>query len=362
MPYPIIDGHEDLAYNAITFGRDYLRSAMDTRAAEKYSAVPERGGECMLGWPDWQNAHVAVIFCTLFAMPKRYQGGDWEKVAYGTLDEAHVVYQKQLDYYQRLAGDNPLKFRILHEKSQFQKLWQGWHSDSEAINPIGLLLLMEGSEGIQAASEMEDWYERGVHIAGPAWAGNRFCGGTYEPGRFTSEGRLLLEIMADLGMGLDIAHMTEESAVEALDCFEGPVLASHVTARSLMKGKLGERLLTDTTICQVAEHDGVIGIMPYNKFLDPEWTKTSQRDKVSLQHYIDHIDHVCQLTGSSQYVAIGTDFDGTIGYPEVPLELTTIADLQKLEPNLIERGYKQVDIERIFGLNWARIIERVLPA
>lgn len=129
-----------------------------------------------------------------------------------------------------------------------------------------------------------------------------------------------------------------------------------------MKGKLGERLLTDTTICQVAEHDGVIGIMPYNKFLDPEWTKTSQRDKVSLQHYIDHIDHVCQLTGSSQYVAIGTDFDGTIGYPEVPLELTTIADLQKLEPNLIERGYKQVDIERIFGLNWARIIERVLPA
>ncbi len=361
MSYPIIDGHEDLAYNAMTFGRNYLHSALETRDIEKNTIIPERGGECMLGWSDWKAGKVAVIFSTLFAMPKRYQGGEWEKATYRNANEAQSVYQFQLDYYHRLVDNNPNKFRILEKRNQFKELWLDWHQNPIIENPIGLILLMEGAEGLRSASEIEEWFQRGLRIAGPVWAGIRFCGGMYEHGRFTSEGHLLLDLMADMGMGLDIAHMTEASALEALDSFSGPVLASHVTARSLMNGKHGERLLTDTTIRQIAEHDGVIGLMPYNYFLDVEWTKTSQRDRVTLNSYINHIDHICQLTGSDRHVAIGTDFDGTIGYPEVPLELNTIADLPKLELKLVERGYQPNEIENIFGLNWARIIERVLP-
>lgn len=357
----IIDGHEDLAYNAITFGRNYLQPALVTRQNEKHTSIPERGGECMLGWADWQAAQVAIIFCTLFAMPIQYKGGDWEKVTYRNPREAHQVYQTQLDYYHSLVDTNADKFQLIKDGSAYKELRQHQDSKGQSDSPIGLIILMEGAEGLQSASEMEDWYQQGVRIAGPVWAGTHFCGGMHQAGRFTSEGKKLLEIMASLGMGLDISHMTEESALEALDRYGGVVLASHVTARALMRGRHGERLLTDRTIQALAERDGVIGLMPYNYFLDPEWTKTSRRDTVTLNRYVDHIDHVCQLTGNCQHVAIGTDFDGTIGFPEVPLELNTIADLPKLEKVLLTRGYQQSDIEKIFGLNWNRLIERILP-
>jgi len=358
----MIDGHEDLAYNYVTFDRNYLNSALQTRESEKTTLIPERGGGCMLGFPEWQKANVAFIFCTIFAMPKQYQGGDWEKATYKTSNESRIVYQLQLDYYERLADENQEKFRIIRNLNQFIKLWKSWNSDPSSEHPIGIILLMEGAEGLADAREIADWYEKGLRIAGPVWAGTKFCGGSHEPGRFTREGKLLLEIMADLHMGLDLTHMTEESALEALDLYPGVVLASHNASRSLMNAKHGERLLTDLTIRRIVERDGVIGVMPYNYFLVPDWTKTSQRDKVTLNDLVDHIDHICQLAGDADHVAIGTDFDGTIGFPEVPLELNSIADMPLLSSVLKLRGYQEKEIEKVFGFNWKRLIERILPA
>ena len=54
----------------LTFGRDYRRSATETRALNKISD-PENG-QCLIGWPDYQNGQVAVIFGTLFAAPRRF--------------------------------------------------------------------------------------------------------------------------------------------------------------------------------------------------------------------------------------------------------------------------------------------------
>ncbi len=362
MPYMMIDGHEDLAYNYVTFGRNYLQSALETREKEKFTVIPERGGGCMLGYPEWQKANIAFIFTTLFAMPKRYQGGEWEKVTYRTALESRKVYQLQLDFYSRLIDENPDKFCFIQTLNQFSSLWNSRGNEDTASHLIGMILLMEGAEGLQDAKEIFDWYEKGLRIAGPVWAGTKFCGGMHEPGRFSKEGKLLLQIMADLNMGLDISHMTEESALEAIDFYPGAVLASHTTSRTLMHGKHGERLLSDLCIRKMAERSGVIGVMPYNYFLDPEWTKTSRRDKVTLNHLVDHIDFICQLTGSAENVAIGTDFDGTIGFPEVPEELNSIADMPKLASALKLRGYQEKEIEQIFGLNWKRIIERILPA
>ncbi|MHB8132951.1 MAG: dipeptidase [Anaerolineaceae bacterium] len=362
MPYIMIDGHEDLAYNHLTFGRNYLNSALQTRESEKATIIPERGGGCMLGFPEWQKAKVAFIFSTIFAMPKQFQGGDWEKVTYKTANESKIVYQLQFDYYERLADENQDKFQIIQNLKQFINLWDAWNSDVLMEHPIGMILLMEGAEGLSDAREISEWYEKGLRIAGPVWAGTKFCGGSHQPGRFTRDGKLLLEIMADHQMGLDLSHMTEESALEALDLYPGVVLASHNTSRSLMNSKHGERLLTDLTIRRLIERDGVIGVMPYNYFLVPDWTKTSQRDKVTLNNLVDHIDHICQLAGNVDHVAIGTDFDGTIGFPEVPLELNSIADMPLLSSVLKLRGYQEQEIEKIFGFNWKRLIERILPA
>ena len=58
----IIDAHEDIAYNALTFGRDYLRSAEETRGLEKDTTTPQRTGHTLLGWPEYQRGQVGVIF------------------------------------------------------------------------------------------------------------------------------------------------------------------------------------------------------------------------------------------------------------------------------------------------------------
>ena len=65
----IIDGHQDLAYNAVSHGRDLRRSVLATRELEKGGSVPARAGQCMLGLPDLLAGNVAIVFGTVFALP-----------------------------------------------------------------------------------------------------------------------------------------------------------------------------------------------------------------------------------------------------------------------------------------------------
>lgn len=355
----LIDAHEDIAYAAISFNRDYSTSAADIRMVEQFTDIPQWNGHAMLGYADWKKANVGIIFSTLFVMHKKYQTGDWEKVVYSNFQEASALLQQQVDFYHRLEGNYPEKFTILKNKSQYQEHWETLQNFSENAYPIGLVILLEGAEALRHAEEIEDWYQKGVRIVGPAWAGGNYCGGTYEPGGLTKPGQLLLEIMADLDMGLDIAHMSEKAVYQALDIYEGPVLCTHANAKSLLNGIDSERYLSDPIIRRIAERDGVIGVMPYNKFLAADWTKSFARDKVTLEHLVNHIDHICQVTGSANHVAIGTDFDGGFGYPDVPFDLKSIGDLPQLETILTTRGYNQDEIISIFAMNWKRILDRI---
>lgn len=355
----LIDAHEDIAYAAISFNRDYSKSAADIRQVEQYTDIPQWNGHAMLGYADWQKANVGIIFATLFVMPKQYQTGDWEKVVYRNFQEAGSLLQQQVDYYYRLEENYPEKFIVLNNNSQYQNHWKILQSASQHSHPIGLVLLMEGAEGLQHGEEIEDWYHKGVRIVGPAWAGGKFSGGMYEPGGLTNQGRLLLEIMSDLGMGLDISHMSEQAVYQALDLYEGAILSSHANVKSLLQGVGEERHLSDTIIRRIAERDGVMGVMPYNQFLVTNWTKSFARDKVTLEHYINHIDHICQITGSANHVAIGTDFDGGYGYPDVPAELKSIGDLPQVDEILATRGYNQEEVNAIFAMNWKRILDRI---
>jgi membrane dipeptidase len=209
---------------------------------------------------------------------------------------------------------------------------------------------------------LEEWFERGVRIIGPSWTGTRFAGGTDEPGPLTSSGRNLLEAMADTGMILDLSHMAEEATLQALDQYEGVIIASHSNVRSLLPGiEKPDRQLTEVAIDRIVERGGVIGIVPYNKFLLGEWRPGDPRELVTLNHVVAQIDHICQRVGSSAHVGIGTDFDGGFGLDKVPAELDSIADLGLIGDALGARGYSQEDVERILGKNWLSILRRALP-
>jgi membrane dipeptidase len=366
MPW-MIDAHEDIAYNALTFGRDLRLSAAEVREKEK-GAIPvsQTGGETTVGWPDYQIGQVALIFGTLFAAPAKYSTGAWDFLTYATPQDSHNIYQKQLDYYDQLCDENPHMYRRVTTRANLDEVTSPWKASAaaypERTHPVGLVTLLEGPEGIGSPGDIEPLWERGVRAIGPVWAGTRWCGGSSEGDGFTKEGITLLETMGAMGFGLDVSHMNEKSSLTALDRYEGVVFASHANARAMLKGATGERHLTDASLEKLIEREGVLGVIPYNGFLKPGWKLGDPREEVTLDTLAAHIDHVCQLAGNARHAAIGTDLDGGFGWPAIPLELDTIADLQKLELTLAARGFSDEDIRLVFHGNWLRILERLLPA
>jgi membrane dipeptidase len=218
---------------------------------------------------------------------------------------------------------------------------------------------MENADPIREPAELELWFERGLRCVGPAWSGSRYSGGTREPGPLTDLGHELLEVMADYGVGLDISHMAEQAALQALDRFEGVLFASHSNPRAVVPG---DRQLSDPVIDGIAERDGVIGIVLYNGFLRRDWRKGDRKGRVTLTDVLRAIDYVCQRVGDADHVALGSDFDGGFGSEAVPAEFDTVADLLKIGSALGEHGFEPDHISAILGGNWLRLLRRMLPA
>src|SRR5678815_5756119 len=108
----LIDAHEDMAWNALTFNRDYRWSAAEIREREADSEVPQYNGTTLLGKADWLQGQVAVIFSTLFVSPAQFAMGSWDRHAYKDSQDAHQYASEQLDYYHRLA-DQDSQFRLI---------------------------------------------------------------------------------------------------------------------------------------------------------------------------------------------------------------------------------------------------------
>jgi len=367
----IVDAHQDIAYNMIAHGRDYTRSVEETRRIEAPSPIPG-AGESVLGWPEYQRGRVAIIFSTLFAAPKRTRSGGWEEnILYANFEQAHRLYQAQLDIYHRLVDEHPALFRLIQTRPELEAHLAMWDKpvsrpddpeDRRPLgHPVGLVVLMEGAEGVRAPAELEAWWAGGVRAIGLAWAGTRYCGGTREPGPLTADGRELLAAMADLGFTLDLSHMDPPAALQALEMYEGPVIVSHGNPLGMLKGSDSNRHLTDAVIDGVIERGGVIGIVPYNRFLVHGWTEQDGKHAVPLQVVTAHMDYICQRAGNARHVAIGSDFDGGFGKESVPAGIDTIADLPKIVPLLAEKGYSQDDIDAIFAGNWLAHLKRTLP-
>jgi membrane dipeptidase len=357
----IIDAHEDLAWNMLSFGRDYTLSAAETRQREQGAFAPEVNGDTLLGWPDYQRGKVAIVFSTLFAAPVRRKLGEWDQQCYASDEEAHMRYSMQLDAYDRLVDEHPEMFQKIEKRADLQSILTHWQREDTEEHPVGLVVLMEGAEGVRKPADLEDWYRRGVRIIGPAWAGTRFCGGTREPGGLTKEGFELLERMAEFHFTLDLSHMDEKAALQALDTYPGAIIASHANALALLKETSSNRHLTDQVIQGLLEREGTIGIVPANGFLRPNWKDTGGRSSVTLDYVVAQMDYICQMAGDAYHVGIGSDFDGGFGLPSVPIEVDTIAELRKIIPILIQKGYTEADIAAILGKNWLVHLQNNLP-
>jgi membrane dipeptidase len=359
----IVDAHADIAYNMLKYGRDYTRSAHETRQLEIGSQVVLDNEDSTLGWPDYQRGQVAIIFSTIYATPARWSTGANKLQVYKTFDEAHALYREQLMTYHRMTDSTPDKFRLIASARDLDLILDHWKNPRpESGHPVGMVVLMEGAEGIRDLSELDEWHKLGVRLIGPAWVGTRYSGGWREPGPLTDEGRKLLSAMADFNFTLDLSHMDEQAAVEALDIYRGPIVGTHANCLSLMPNANTNRHFSDRIIEGIVERDGVVGVVPYNSYLKVGWTvEKNTREEVPLRYVADHLDHICQIAGDALHAGIGSDFDGGFGLQSIPPEMDTIADLQNLTSLLQARGYSETDVANILGGNWITRLKRDLP-
>ena len=350
-PFFIIDGHIDLAWNALEFGRDPHLSAHQTRLREEGTSIPDYIGQCTTGFPDWVAGGFGLLFVTTFVMP-RAQADPRSRFVYDNPEEAAQLGLQVRQYYHTLVKADPA-LKLIQTQQDLADL------AAERVagkNTLGLLMLMEGAEPLRDPAELPEWYAAGLRILGPAWHATRYAGGTGSPGPLTDLGFRLLDEMAALNMVLDLSHIAEEAFYQAVENYPGPVIASHSNPRAFLPGDRG---LSDEMIDRIVERDGVIGVSLFNAHLQPGWRQGDPRP--SLSAVADAIDYIAQRCGNSRRVALGSDMDGGFGLDSIPAELDTCANVGSLRSYLEPRGYTQMDIRDILMENWLRVLRASLP-
>lgn len=361
MPLPIFDSHLDLAWSATAFNRDLTRPVEEIRSAETHMTDHRSRGSNVLGLPELRETGVGIAVGTLLARGGPAQTPQPQYLRHD-LDFAnpalaHASAQGQLAWYRLLESQGHL--RILRTRTQLQDHWRTFLADPQRT-PLGILLSMEGTDPITHPEEARHWFDAGLRAAGLAHYGQGcHAYGTGVVGPLSADGIELLRVMDDLGMILDVTHLCDQSMAQALDYFEGPVLASHHNCRALVDA---DRQLSDEQIRRLIARGAVIGAALDAWMLYPNWQRgQTQPEVVGLSDFANHIDHVCQIAGNTRHAALGTDLDGGFGNEQTPRDLRTYADLQKLAPILRERGYSDDDVAAIFHGNWLRFFTSALP-
>ncbi|HEV2383591.1 MAG TPA: membrane dipeptidase [Terriglobia bacterium] len=274
---------------------------------------------------------------------------------YPSREAASSVAVGQLQFYRIMESQGQM--RMLRDWPALESHLREWKRTGGNDTPVGFILAMEGADPIFDVGQLELWHERGLRVVEPVHYGvSYYAHGTGAPGGLTAEGRKLLKAMEDAGIILDVTHLADESFWQALDSYQGPVLASHHNCRALVPG---DRQLSDVQIRALLGRDAVIGVALDSWMLYPDYVPgETDNSLVSLDRLIDHIDHLCQLAGNARHCGIGSDLDGGFGREQSPRELDTIADLQRIPGLLRKRGYKENDIECIMHGNWLQYFQK----
>jgi membrane dipeptidase len=356
----IIDGHLDLTLNALQWGRDLEKSVMTLRAQEigGNTGIPANWGSGLgtVALPEMRQGRIALCFATVIA---GCSGNPSPHLDYASVNQANAIARGHVTYYRNLERAKQLRMIMdLDSLERHITEWETWdldpHSDPFHTPLLGIVLSMEGADPILNPEELQEWWDLGLRMLIFTHFGRgRYAGGTGTELGLTQMGAPLLKEMERLGMLLDVTHFSDQAFWQAIECFSGPILASHSNCRALVPN---QRQFSDEQIKAVTAREGVIGSCPDIWMLKPGWAPGDTIADVSLDAVVDHMDHVCQLAGNSRHAGIGSDLDGGYGQRQCPHDLNTIADLQKLAGLLEKRGYSKEDVSNLMYKNWLRLL------
>ncbi len=221
---------------------------------------------------------------------------------------------------------------------------------------FAMILHFEGAEPIDTDLDaLEVFYQAGLRSLGLTWSRkNAFAQGV--PFKFpsspdlgpglTDAGKNLVRKCNELGIMVDLSHITEKGFWDVQSISTKPLVATHSNAHVVSQSP---RNLTDKQLDAVRDSGGVVGLNYHVGFLRPDGERGSD---VPLSVMIDHIDHLVEKLGIDG-VALGSDYDGAT----MPDDLQDAAGLPKLMGAMRERGYDDDSLRKIAHENWVRVLK-----
>lgn len=255
---------------------------------------------------------------------------------------------------------------------------------------ISAFLTIEGGHAIDDdLGVLRMYYQLGIrsmtltHARNNNWADS--ANDTPAHHGLTSFGREVVREMNRLGMLVDLSHVSDETFYDALSVTMKPVIVSHSSMRAISNVA---RNVTDDMLRALAKNGGVIGICFGMGFIHPKDAEklraatateaeapaltgreldryaaanarkllgTRAEVVATVEDVADHIDHAVKIAGID-HVGIGSDFDGIAAAAN---GLEDVSKMPALVAVLLERGYSETDLKKIFGENHLRVIREV---
>ena len=260
-------------------------------------------------------------------------------------------------------------------------------------NRVALMIGVEGGHAIEDSLDtLHELYARGARYLTLTHVNtNNWCDSSGDAPRhngLTAFGRQVVSTMNDLGMLVDISHVSDAAFYHALETTRVPIIASHSSCRALTRHP---RNMTDEMLRDLARNGGICMINFFSAFInddvaqvlakaqrrkaakkDPGEREEVPDDRIDWDDYlqwfislgcptatiedaVDHIVHAAEVAGVD-HVGIGSDFDGV---PALPEGLTDASFLPAITEKLLLRGFSPDDVEKILGGNFMRVFRAV---
>jgi len=361
MPRFWCDAHLDLAYLAVR-GRD-MTLPLASLPESRVGPHPPAG----VTLPALFEGGVRFALATIFTEPVPGPGTlTAEQYPAGDAEAAHRRGRAQLEAYLTwqdrglIAIDLPDALRADPEVGEIR----AGMGVSQVVAPsldarishlardtrLHIGLLMENADPIRSPDELAWWAGKGVRVIGLSWAvSSRYARGNGAPMEdrrgLSPQGRELLAEMIRLGITPDVSHLSDRSLDDLFEVYPGRVIASHSNCRALIDRDgqpPNQRHLTDRAIRELARRGGVIGLNLFSPFL----IKGGAKDRrATLDEALAHVERICDLTGSTRHVGLGSDADGGFSAERLPLTINRPADFRRLAEGLTRRGWTRDQLD-----------------
>lgn len=361
--YIIVDGHVDLPYRMEQGG---------FMVQQKVLNVSVDASDGNFDFPRAKAGGLDAPFMSIY-IPAQYQ----QVPGY-----AKKFADSLINMTKQLANTYPQQFAIAYTADDVEENFKA--------GKISLPMGMENGAPLEDDISLVEYYQNaGVrYVTLTHGKDNKICDSSYDDtrthGGLSDYGKQVVAEMNRVGIMVDISHVSDDTFWQVMELTKAPAIASHSSARRFTPNF--ERNMGDDMIKKLGENNGVIMINFGSSFLDGEYrarratydehvinwladnelTRDDPKAKAYIEEYTkgndpwsnvekvaDHIDHVVELTGSTDHVGFGSDFDG-VG-DSLPTGLKDVSTYPNLIYELLKRGYSEEDIAKMCYKNLFRV-------